>query len=102
MSHESWRPISVIEMTAICHTVSGPNGLGKLPIPHVGIAVVIPNLHKPTFTPTQASLPTRKIYAGTVMSFYYAIVSAHGKWFQTNQPDRELDDRALLVCVTNL
>ena len=29
----------------------------------------------------------------------YAIIPARDNWFQTNQPDHELDDRALLLCV---
>ena len=29
----------------------------------------------------------------------YAIIPARDNWFQTNQPDHESDDRALLLCV---
>ena len=38
-------------------------------------------------------------YAGIIVmtSFYYAIIS--GNWFQTNQPEHELDDCSLLLCV---
>ena len=32
-------------------------------------------------------------------SFHYAIIPPRGKWFQTNQPDHESDDRALVLCV---
>ena len=38
-------------------------------------------------------------------SFYYASTPTRGNWFQTNQPEHELDDRAgdtvTSVCVTN-
>ena len=45
-------------------------------------------------------------YAGTVMtSCYYASTPTHGRWFQTNQPEHELDDQAgdpvSPVCITN-
>ena len=47
-----------------------------------------------------------KSCAGTVMtSFCYASTSTHGNLFQTNQPERESDDRAgdteTYVCFTN-
>ena len=39
-------------------------------------------------------------YTSAVMtSFNNAIAPARGNCFQTNQPDHESDDRALLVCV---
>ena len=38
-------------------------------------------------------------------SFYYASTPTCGKWFQTNQPEHELDDHAgdtvTSACVTN-
>ena len=45
-------------------------------------------------------------YAGTVMtSFYYATIQTLGNWFQTNQPEHELDDctgdPVTSLCVTN-
>ena len=42
------------------------------------------------------------VYAGTgtvMTSFFNAIISARGNWFQSNQPDHESDDHALLLCV---
>ena len=36
-----------------------------------------------------------KVYAVAVMmSFHYASTLTRGNWFQTNQPEQELDDRA--------
>ena len=46
------------------------------------------------------SSPYSLLIAGTVItSFYYAIIPASGNWLQTNQPDHESNDRALLLCV---
>ena len=40
-----------------------------------------------------------------MMLFYHASIPTSGSWFQTNQPEHELDDRAgdavTSLCVTN-